>query len=181
MLKIQNLIDLLRHLFFIWINACQWLRKGVYLFKRLKIKVRSRLFLADWCYRIFLLASSRSSTKFLGSTVSPAAKCFFALFWETNHASQQRKLKKLGNSNSDRWSQDALVSTVDCNKTFWGVALQFPLSKNMHIYLIKDSKLSVGVLVSCDGLETCPGCIPAPHPVNAGTDSSPTPHIFRYR
>jgi len=43
-----------------------------------------------------------------------------------------------------------------------------PLSKNMHVRLIGDSKLSLGVSVCgclsrlwpCDGLATCPGCTP---------------------
>ena len=52
-----------------------------------------------------------------------------------------------------------------------GYSSFLPPSKNMHVRLIGDSKLSLGVSVSvvfvsfvsvwpCDGLATCPGCTP---------------------
>lgn len=86
--------------------ACQWLRKSVYLFKRLK--------------------------------------------WDLVFS----------------WLTDVIV---------FGYQL-FPdkTVKNVHILLMKDSELSLGVIVSCDGPEPWPVCVPAPHPVNAGTDSSLT-------
>lgn len=71
-----------------------------------------------------------------------------------------------------------LTEYSECHNWFFSRLL--PQSKTMHIRVIGDSKFAlrvrewcvcVCVSVTCDGLVTCPGCIPASHLWSAGIES----------
>ena len=64
-----------------------------------------------------------------------------------------------------------------CMHGFSPGTLTFPPSKNMHVSLIGDSKLSLGVSVSvpgCVSVSPCDGLTLASCPMTAGIGSSPT-------